>query len=386
WGCGLYSKSGEQRVEKQIIFKSNDGKVFRIPAIYYNENEKKLFAFAEKRISRDDSDAVALVMSVGQVKRNSGVKWSKPKEVMKKCTCGYRPMNPCVVYDKHTETLFLFFNYVNETQWFQLKHHLNMARLCYITKKKNDDKWSEFIELTNQVPEMNNWSTFAVGPGHGIQTDSGRMIVPAYAYIGSEDEKPISHAFYFYSDDYGSTWKCEEMLSEISTECEMTEVFGSSNGDSLIYCNARSLGGQRVQAKINKSGVSTLTTVTPLEEVHNGCQGSVISFPAQTGDAKPNEEKWLLFSHPTNQRSDWERLDLGVYVSTSPVRSVGEFNLVWSQPWVINQGTSGYSDLTYIEDGWFACLMECGEKSANEIACRVFSYEELLKGIPDFRI
>ncbi|XP_007577337.1 sialidase-3-like isoform X1 [Poecilia formosa] len=379
------SKSGEQRIEKQIIFKSKDGEVFRIPAIYYNENEKKLFAFAEKRISRDDSDAVALVMSVGKVKRESGVKWSTPKEIMKKCTCGYHPMNPCVVYEKHTETLFLFFNYVSETQWFQLKHHLNMARLCYITKK-NDDKWSEFIDLTNQLPEMNDWSTFAVGPGHGIQTDSGRMIVPAYAYIGPEDEKPISHAFYFYSDDYGNTWKCEEMLSEISGECEMTEVFDSSNGESLIYCNARSLGSYRVQAKIDKSGVSTLRTTTPLVEVHKGCQGSVISFPAQTGDAKPSEEKWLLFSHPTNQRSDLERLDLGVYLNTSPVTSVGELNLVWSQPWVINKGPSGYSDLTYIEDGWFACLMECGEKSAtDEIACQVFSYEEVLRGIPNFR-
>ncbi|XP_008421500.1 sialidase-4-like [Poecilia reticulata] len=377
------SKRGEASTEKQIIFKSKDSEVFRIPAIYYNESEKKLFAFAEKRISQDDADAVALVMRVGQVNIESGVKWSKPEEVMKKCTCGYRPMNPCVVYDKHTETMFLFFIYVNATEPWQLQNHLNMARLCYITKKKNDDKWSEFTEVTELQPVFKNWSTFAVGPGHGIQTKSGKMIVPAYAYL---KENNVPHSFYFYSNDYGSTWKCEEMLSEISTECEMTEIFDSSNGDSLIYCNARSLGGQRVQAKIDKSGVSTLTTVTPLDELHKGCQGSVISFPAQSGDAKPSEEKWLLFSHPTNQRSDWERLDLGVYVSTSPVISISALNLVWSQPWVINKGTSGYSDLTYIEDGWFACLMECGEKSANVIACRMFSYKDVLKGIPDFRI
>uniref|UniRef100_A0A3B3X0Y6 exo-alpha-sialidase n=1 Tax=Poecilia mexicana TaxID=48701 RepID=A0A3B3X0Y6_9TELE len=293
-------------------------------------------------------------------------------------------MNPCVVYEKHTETLFLFFIYVNETEPWQLQHHENKARLCYITKKKNSNKWSEFTEVTELQPVFKNWSTFAIGPGHGIQTKSGRMIIPAYAY--SKDKQPIPHSFCFYSDDYGSTWKCEEMLSEISTECEMTEIFDSSNRESLIYCNARSLGSHRVQAKIDESGVHTFTTATPLGELRKGCQGSVISFPAQTGDAKPSEEKWLLFSHPTNQKSDWERLDLGVYVSTSPVRSISAFNLVWSQPWVINQGPSGYSDLTYIEDGWFACLMECGEKSAiDQIACQVFTYEEVLKGIPNFR-
>ncbi|XP_014830765.1 PREDICTED: sialidase-4-like [Poecilia mexicana] len=378
------SKSGIPRFEKQTLFKSKKGNVFKIPAIYYSENEKKLFAFAEKRTSQDDFDVVALVMRTGKVNIKSEVKWSKPKALVTKCTCGYRPMHPCVVYEKHTETLFLFFNYVNEKESWQLQHHQNKARLRYITKKKNDKKWSKFTEVTELLPVFKNWSTFAIGPGHGIQTKSGRMIIPAYAY--SKDKQPIPHAFCFYSDDYGSTWKCEKMLSKMSMECEMTEILESSSKDSLIYCSARSFGGHRVQDKIDESGVHTLTTVTPLEELHTSCQGSVISFPAQSGDAKTSEERWLLFSHPTKQKSDWERLDLGVYVSTSPLNSKGNSSGEWSQPWVINQGHSGYSDLTYIEDGWFACLMECGEKPAtDEIACQVFSYEEVLRGIPNFR-
>ncbi|PWA26577.1 hypothetical protein CCH79_00001239 [Gambusia affinis] len=307
---------------------------------------------------------------------NSKKGWLKPKEVVRKCTCGYRPMDPCVVYEKKTETLFLFFVYVNETESWQLEHHQNKARLRYITKKKNEKKWSKFTEVTDLLPVFKNWSTFAIGPGHGIQTKSGRMIVPAYAF--TKDKEPIPHSFCFYSDDLGNTWKCEEMLSETSMECEMTEIF-DGNRDRLIYCNARTSGGHRVQATIDKSDFHTLTTVTPFDELHKGCQGSVISFPTQSGNVKNSQEKWLLFSHPTKQNSHWERLDLGVFLSTSPVRSSGEFNLEWSQPWVINPGPSGYSDLTYIEDGWFACLMECGEKSpTDEIACIVFSYKEIL--------
>ncbi|XP_043952554.1 sialidase-4-like isoform X1 [Gambusia affinis] len=380
------SKTDKQRINKHTIFKSKGGEVFRIPAIYYDENAKTLFAFAEKRTSTTDSDAVALVLSTGKLNIKKEVTWSKPKELMRKCTCGYRPMNPCVVYEKHTETLFLFFIYVNETESWQLQHHQNKARLCYMTKKKNEEKWSEFTEVTNLVPVFKNWSTFAIGPGHGIQTKAGRMIVPAYAYTGPENERPIPHAFCFYSDDYGRTWKCEEMLSETSTECQMTEIVDSSRRDSLIYCNARTYGGHRVQAKIDKSGFRTLTTVTPLTELNKGCHGSVISFPAQSGDANTSQEMWLLFSHPTSQKSDWERLDLGVYMSTSPVRSIENFNLVWSQPWIINKGPSGYSDLTYIEDGWFACLMERGENTyTEEIVCQVFSYNEILKSLPEFR-
>ncbi|XP_032425741.1 sialidase-4-like [Xiphophorus hellerii] len=366
--------------EKTTVFQSRVGEIFRIPALYYNNNEKKLFAFAEKRTTADDASSVALVMSEGTVDidkatKKKTVKWSLPEEVVKKCSCGYRPMNPCAVYEKHTQTLFLFFIYVIGTEGFQIDNHWNKARLWYITKKKSDNKWSEVTEVTDKLPEMKNWSTFAVGPGHGIQTESGRMIVPAYAYTGPEDKKATPHAFCFYSDDYGKTWRCSKMLSVASIECQMAEIY-DSKGHSLIYCNARSQGENRVQAEIDDSDFNSIIHATPLVETGGGCEGSVISFPAQSG--KPNT-KWLLYSHPTNPK---ERRDLGVYLNDSPVRSVGELNLVWREAWVINKGPSGYSDLAYIEDGWFACLMECGEKTyTDEIACQVFSVDEVLKNI-----
>ncbi|XP_027881859.1 sialidase-3-like [Xiphophorus couchianus] len=361
--------------EKTTVFQSREGEIFRIPALYYNNNEKKLFAFAEKRTTADDATSVALVMSEGTVDidtatKKKTVKWSLPEEVVKKCSCGYRPMNPCAVYEKHTQTLFLFFIYVIGTEGFQIDNHWNKARLWYVTKK-SDNKWSEVTEVTDVLPEMKHWSTFAIGPGHGIQTESGRMIVPAYAYTGPENEKAAPHAFCFYSDDYGKTWRCSKMLSEASIECQVAEIY-DSKGHSLIYCNARSQGGYRVQAEIDDRGFHAITPVTPLVETGGGCEGSVISFPAQSGE--PNT-KWLLFCHPTNPK---ERLDLGVYRNNSPLNSNENCSGAWSKPWVINKGPSGYSDLAYIEDGWFACLMERGEKTyTEEIACFLF-YDDLI--------
>uniref|UniRef100_A0A3B5MIK9 exo-alpha-sialidase n=1 Tax=Xiphophorus couchianus TaxID=32473 RepID=A0A3B5MIK9_9TELE len=226
------SKSDEQTIEKQIVFKSKRGKVYKIPAIYYNENDKRLFAFAEKTQPKTLNKYATLSSKSYVIDL---FQWSRPTEVVRKCSSGYRPMNPCVVYENHTQTLFLFFIYVIETELWQIEHHQNKARLCYITKKKNEEKWSEFTELTDLVPVFNNWSTFAIGPGHGIQTKTGRMIVPAYAY--TKDKEPSPHAFCFYSDDYGSTWKCEEMLSETSMECQMTEILDSSSKDT--HCQGR---------------------------------------------------------------------------------------------------------------------------------------------------
>ncbi|XP_043952558.1 sialidase-3-like [Gambusia affinis] len=361
-GCGN-SKHDKQRSRKTVFHSL----VFRIPALYYNKNEKKLFAFSEKRTSIKDSDAVALVMSTGTVDtddttKKKTAKWSKPEEVVGVIEMEgskYRPMNPCLVYEKNTQILFLFFNRITGEE--NAKN--NKVRLCYMTKKKNDDKWSEVTDVTDVLP-TDSWSTFSVGPGHGIQTESDRIIVPAYAYMKKDK---IPHSFYIYSDDNGSTWQYGMMLGEQSGECQVAEV-----SDGLIYCNARNQGGYRVQAQIDKSGFHSFKHTTPLVETGTGCHGSVISFPAQSGDANT---KWLLYSHPTNKS---KRRDLGIYLNKSPMKSLGKCKRVWSKPWVINKGPSGYSDLTYIEDGWFACLMERGKKTYTEkIACLLFHYDEI---------
>ncbi|KAM4527279.1 uncharacterized protein PAE49_024191 [Odontesthes bonariensis] len=47
-----------------------------------------------------------------------------------------------------------------------------------------------------------------------------------------------------------------------------------------------------------------------------------------------------------------------------------------------SMGPSGYSDLAYLDEGWFACLMERGESSETEqIALGVFSYDDVKQNI-----
>lgn len=303
---------------------------------------------------------------------------------------GYRPMNPCPVYEKTSKTLFLFFIRVEGTvseQW-QRWWGSNKARLCYVTTKDAGRSWSDETDLTDRLPEIKQWATFAVGPGHGLQTKTNRMIVPVYAYascshscccIGCCCSKP--YALALYSDDKGETWHFGNMLKNVSLECEMAEFIDDKN-QSIIYCNARTEGGYREEAVSKNNGGHFSELSGELVETGKGCQGSIVSFPAQSeaGDTEGNQNqspnKWLLFTHPTNKS---KRIDLGVYLNRSP----GKQNVnAWSKPWVINPGPSGYSDVAYIDNGCFACLMECGKKSEIEqIACRLFSYDDVKQGI-----
>lgn len=314
--------------------------------------------------------------------------WSEAKTVVDKTRLGgYRPMNPCPVYERNSKTLFLVFISVEgtTTESWQRFWGINKARLCYVTTKDGGQTWSDVTNLTEKLPQIKKWATFAVGPGHGVQAESGRLIVPAYAY-GSCCPScfciacfcAVPRALSLYSDDQGRTWQFGQPLETISIECEMAEV-SDDGGNRYVYCNARTHGGFRVEALSDDGGDDfvTLPTADKLVETGGGCQGSVVSFPAQVDGGDPGQEpRWLLYSHPSSKD---RRTDLGIYLNKSPKDPNS-----WSSPWIINQGPSGYSDLAYIDGGRFACLMERGtESEVEQIACDIFSYYQIKKGLEE---
>ncbi|XP_056142293.1 sialidase-4-like isoform X2 [Lampris incognitus] len=349
--------------------------------------ENTLLAFAERRKTLADESTEALVMKRGTLMKAGfnkvTIEWSKLEEVKKARLTGYRPMNPCPVYEKKTKTLFLFFICVEGTvsEDDQRRSGNNKTRLCYIKSRNDGQDWEEVQDLTDHLHDViKDWTTFAVGPGHGIQLSSGRLIIPAYAYSPCIPLHSQSFALCVYSDDSGETWQVGNRLQNRSLECEMAEVLDDA-GLSHVYCNARNAGGYRIEAQSENDG-EDFTIPDPADKLVEtgqiGCQGSVIAVPAQgesenaNGAPSQSNETWLLFTHPT---SNSKRTNLGAYVNHSPLKS-GE----WSSPRVINYGPSGYSDLALIGDGQIACLMECGQKNEYEqIACVVLSYRDFTK-------
>ncbi|TSL04233.1 Sialidase-3 [Bagarius yarrelli] len=279
-GSDLYTSQVDP--SKTTLFsKEQSGIIYRIPALIYINDGQTFLAFAEKRTSAKDHDATLLVMRRG--KRQNG----SIQELSTASLPGYRTMNPCPVYERQSKTLFLFFICVlgKISEHNQIHTGKNKARLCYITSKDSGLNWSSVVDLTISVigDEIINWATFAVGPGHGIQMKSGRLIIPAYVYYIHYRcflfhfpliVKP--HAFAFYSDDCGTTWYFGERVSVESCECEMAEIVNQESRSEL-YCNARSANGHRVEAFSESSGTSFDRPhfAQKLVEPCNGCQGSL---------------------------------------------------------------------------------------------------------------
>ncbi|XP_056417063.1 sialidase-3 [Hyla sarda] len=390
--------SGAPSPDAVTLFQQEPGGVtYRIPALLYVPQPRIFLAFAEKRSSPNDQDAMYLVMRRGAV-GPGGVQWEPTIAVRHAKLPGHRTMNPCPLYDPVTDTVLLFFICVKTdcSEMWQILTGRNAVRICYITSRDHGMSWGRLEDVTEEVlgPDLRNCATLAVGPGHGVYySPSGWLVVPAYLYYVHSricgvpvPWKTKPHSFFFYSDDHGESWHMGSGLWRQETgECEVAPVV-CSNGSDLLYCSARTGHHYRVEATSSSHSIEfdDAHYNKSLCEPPHGCQGSVVSYQPmavhQEEDAGRESEmlclegrapSWLLYSHPT---SSHKRLDLGIYLNKSPLVPSN-----WSLPWVINQGPSGYSDLAVCQDTHtFACLFECGKDTTEKIAFRRFTVEELL--------
>uniref|UniRef100_A0A8C8X5C3 exo-alpha-sialidase n=2 Tax=Panthera TaxID=9688 RepID=A0A8C8X5C3_PANLE len=460
---------GAPRVpERTVLFqRERSGLTYRVPALLPVPPAPTLLAFAEQRLSPDDAHAHRLVQRRGTLAGGS-VRWGAARVLGTAALEEHRSMNPCPVHDARTATVFLFFIAVRgrTPEAAQIAAGRNAARLCCVTSRDAGRSWGAARDLTEEAVggAEQDWATFAVGPGHGIQLRSGRLLVPAYTYHVDRREcfgkicRTSPHAFTFYSDDHGRTWRHGGLVPNLrSGECQLAAV-DSGQAGHILYCNARSPLGSRVQALSADEGTSFLPgeLVPALAETARGCQGSVLGFPAPLfsrprngrwpvgagshsysphlclGVREPSEEgtgdtqgaqgpsgmegcrdspeepglgpglsgimaawtskvpgppatlsqspTWLLYSHPVGRRA---RLHMGIYLSRSPLDPHS-----WTEPWVIYEGPSGYSDLASVGPTvkgalTFACLFESGARvSYEEISFCMFSLGEVLQNLP----
>lgn len=292
----------------------------------------------------------------------------------------HRSMNPCPVYDEVSGKLILFFIAVpgKISEQHQLRTKINLVRLCYVTSVDQGRTWSTAQDVTDGTisTEYKNWATFAVGPGHGLQllNEARSLVIPAYAYrILDPKQHPTPHAFCFISSDHGTTWELGNFVGEESAvECQVAEVH--TCGRKVLYCNARSSRGARIQAVSYNHGVDFERgqRVETLVEPPSGCHGSVTAFPPPPGARC--QDSWLLYAHPTDPKG---RRDLGIYLNKSPLNPTH-----WTKPSILFKGLCAYSDLQYMGVGpdgspLFSCLFEYGtHQQCEEIIFVMFTLKQ----------
>lgn len=146
--------------------------------------------------------------------------------------------------------------------------------------------WSEPTDVTYATqPELHN--AFAFGPGHGICTREGRLLVPIWMVLKTEQVPEHQHhpsvIHTFYSDDCGQTWQLGDRIVTDQAVPNPNETVAAQLPDGRIMLNIRSNIERRSKA-YSPSGVGEWTTPVPDEALPDPhCFGSMIGYKNLAG-------------------------------------------------------------------------------------------------------
>ena len=329
------SALGNELEPQQVdVFTSgNDGyHTYRIPGIVLT-NEGTLLAFCEgRKTSSGDHGDVDLML---RRSTDGGRSWQPMQRVYEeggdaRITIG----NPCPVVDRATGVVWLPFCRDNND--------------VLITHSSDDGcTWAEPTEITTDVKRP-DWDWYATGPGHGIQLQNGRLLVPCDCSDsrGGESRGKKDHSLVIYSDDHGKSWKPSGVTAAGMNECEAVEL---SDGAILLSMRQYLGGGRRAFATSRDDGLTWSQPELHPEIYCPVCQASIQRY------SLPPDKNRILYSGPG-----------GPGRTRLTVRLTYDKGQSWPVAKVLFDGPSAYSDLVVLPDGTIGCLYERGERRPYE--------------------
>jgi sialidase-1 len=313
---------------------------YRIPSVLTTP-KGTILAFCEGRKSgRSDSGDIDLVLRRSS---DGGSTWGPLQVVWDDGanTCG----NPCLVIDRDTGVI-----------WMLMTHNLGQdpeskiidgtaagTRTVWASKSGDDGlTWSPPVDLTKDVKKP-GWTWVATGPGVGIQTGKGRLVIPC-DHVDAGTKAGGSHVM--WSDDHGATWTLGGEIRGGTNECQVVE---RSDGSLLMNLrNYKTPSRERAIATSGDGGATWSVLSHDAALIEPVCQASVFRMPG--------EPSRILFSNPADRKVR----------RRMTVRLSRDDGATWVTVKEFGEGPAAYSCLTSLPGGSAGCLYETGSSSAYE--------------------
>lgn len=257
--------------------------------------------------------------------------------------------NPVAIADRNGAVHFLFC--------------LEYMRVFHMRSDDDGLTFSSPVEITqafDRIRESYAWRVVATGPGHGIQLENGRLLVPVWYALGTggNGHHPSVNGT-VYSDDGGKTWKASDVVMPSTPEFpDPNETTAAQLADSSVMLNVRTESKENRRTVIlSPNGASDWGTPHLQNDLPDPiCFGSLMRLSLK----KTGGRNRLLFSNPDNlARADgkstiWkDRRNITVHLSYDEGQT-------WEVKRSLEEGSSGYSDLSVLPDGTILCFYETG--------------------------
>jgi sialidase-1 len=326
---------------KDVYENGTDGyHTYRIPALAVS-TQGTILAFCEARKNdAGDNGDIDLVLKRSF---NEGVTW-QTQQLLYGSGDNSTMGNPVPVVDRVTGDIHLIFC-KNATQVFHMK--------------STDDgaTFSAPVDITASVAALCanagfSWSKVLTGPGHGLQTAGGRLIIPLKP-SGSLQGGARRRVGVIYSDDHGVTWQPGGIVPPTIGEMSESTVF--ETGDSTLVINMRWHDGlYRAVSKSTDGGLTWSNPAADTELPDPVSQGSIIRYSTAAGDER------VLFANLNHQETGTAmRNRLTVKLSNDD----GE---TWPRSRQLVPGPSGYVDLAVTSTGKVLAFFERGTEVYSE--------------------
>ncbi|MFW6163849.1 MAG: exo-alpha-sialidase, partial [Planctomycetota bacterium] len=315
-----------------VFLSGQDGyHTYRIPSVI-TTSKGTLLAFCEgrKHTSRDQSPTDMVLKR----STDGGKTWGPMQVVVQALPDA--AMDPCPVVDRTTGTIWLVYDRWPEGYQGSKIAGLGMNAVTVWETHSADDgaTWSEprNITATTKKPQ---WTGIAHGPGVGIQTRSGRLVVPCNHYSSGR------RCVLIWSDDHGKTWQLGGETGPKMSESQVVEL-----ADGTLMLNMRSYRGKHRRAVATSTdGGKTWSEIADAPTlVEPVCQASFLRYTR----ADTHDRNRLLFANPAHEKS---RVNGTVRLSYDEGKT-------WPVAKTLVPGPFAYSCLTVLKDMSLGCLYE----------------------------
>ena len=302
---------------------------YRIPSIITATNGDLIAAIDERVPSCGDLKWSRDINIVIRKSSDNGKTWGKIEKIID-YPLGQSASDPSMILDKQTNTIFLFYNYMD------LDNQKDIYYLKYISSNDNGKSWSNPVDITSQISKVNWKNDFKfITSGRGIQTKKGTLL---HCLVNLQKGTHV-----FGSNDNGKTWFITETPTSPGDESKIVEL---NDGSWMVNSRVNKLG-YRYSHFSNDNGK---TWISKKEEsiIDPGCNGSLIRY-------SQGEKNLLLLTNINNKK---ERKEIVLRYSTDEGKS-------WSNPKIIYNGEAAYSSMTVMENGSLGLFFEMDNYTKN---------------------